>query len=539
VHTSPSYSLTGELVNAPHAQSLNGTMNLVELKNVLFQRATGSASKVCSKRLLFKNPINLNLNSDKRWAIIGHTKSSFLEVLSGKHLAIPIEGRKYPILANELASNSIELLQFSNNNYGKSATGTGNGGFTHLGARYEFFKDLEIDIRVDQFISDYSYNASHKVDSDKIANLIKTFKLDGLEDKYINGLSNGQFRRARLAKSIYKAPKILLIDDPFLGLDPNATDLVSNVLSQDHESAILLGLRIQDPIPSWIDNVVLVNQDGVVKHGPKDELAPELEANLDEFKKSQVKELENIKKKELAFIERQTANTDNSEIISMRNVNVAHKGKKILTNLNWNVRCGEKWHIRGPNGSGKTTILSLLTLDHPQSWNKSISVYGAPRRIGSTNYFDTNKYIGFTSPELHALFPKKLTVFKAVSTGFVTGSYLPPNNLTADQINRINNLLEYFQLGELKDTSFDELSISHQKVVLFIRAVINNPRILILDESLSAMDENDVLRCKDFVSSYNQGCVLVVGHVDEEVPKCDKYLQLIDAPKGEYKIGYV
>ncbi|ANZ77751.1 BA75_05221T0 [Komagataella pastoris] len=514
-------------------------MILVELENVLFKRANGSVSQISSKGLLFKNQISLKLDSDKRWAIIGSTKSSFLEVLAGKHQAVPIEGRKYPALANELASQSIELLQFSNNNYGKSATGAGNGGFTHLGARYEFFKDLEIDIRADQFISDYSYNASRKVDTDKIVNLIKKFKLDGLEDKYINGLSNGQFRRARLAKSIYKAPRILLIDDPFLGLDPNATDLVSNVLSQDHASAIVLGLRIQDPIPSWIDNVVLVNQDGVVKHGPKDALAPELEATLDDFKKSQIKELENIKKKKLAFIKRQAVSTDSSEIISMRNVNVAHKGKKILTNLNWNVRCGEKWHIRGPNGSGKTTILSLITLDHPQSWNKSISVYGTPRRVGSTNYFDTNKYIGFTSPELHALFPKKLTVFKAVSTGFVTGSYLPPIDLTADQVDKINNLLDYFQLGELKDTPFDELSISHQKVVLFIRAVINDPRILILDESLSAMNENDVLRCKDFVSSYNQGCVLVVGHVDEEVPECDKFLQLIDAPNGEYRIGYV
>ena len=155
------------------------------------------------------------------------------------------------------------------------------------------------------------------------------------------------------------------------------------------------------------------------------------------------------------------------------------------------------------------------------------------------NYFDANKHIGFTSPELHSIFPHDLTVVQAISTGYIVGSYVPPKNLPEAKRSKI---LKYLKMVDLENTAnqrFGNLSVSHQKLVLLLRAMINDPKILILDEALSAMTDEDVIKGKCIVDQWNGGCCLMIGHVDEEVPQCDKYLLMNQARNGIYEIGDV
>lgn len=513
---------------------------IVSLKRAFFDRFIDykNVSRV------FAKPVTLDILRGENWAVVGDSKLDFMQVLAGKYMASPAGSRTYPALLKESWPTSvIELLQFTNNSYGKAADGVGNGGFTHLGARYETFKDLEIDINTRDFICDLSYNSSHAVDKERFEKLLDLLLLRGLDDKFINGLSNGQFRRARIAKALYKQTKLLLFDDPFLGLDPTLTLTVSQVLKDySHERSIVLGLRVQDPIPDWVDHVAIVDSEGLVSKGTRAEVQLKLDELLAEHHAEQKRKKLVLEQRQLQaldkFEQRQKSNKSRHEImIEFDHVNVQYNEKAIIKDLNWKVYHGEKWHIRGNNGTGKTTILALIMMDHPQSWNSNISLFNVRRKAGKTNYFDNNADIGFTSPELHALFPRNRTVFETIGNGFDVGNYLPPTNLSSEQNSAIMRLIKGANLD--KDTKFKDLSISDQKVVLFLRAIVKTPKILILDEAFSAMTDDAIEDCKQIVDNWTHGCILVVGHVDSEIPKCDKYLRLVDPLASEYETGIV
>lgn len=518
---------------------------LVKLNRAIFHQSLGFGKKPIQ---IFKNPIDFSILKKEKWAIVGDSnKTRFLETLSGSYLPAKPSQRTYPASLNDPHFN-VELLKFVNNgSFGYGAQDK-SGGFTHLSSRYEFFKDLEVDISVRDFITSKSQNSAAKVDNDKLGYLSHRLDLEGLEDKFITTLSNGQFRRARIAKVLYKDPALLLIDDPFLGLDPVSTERVSKVLNdinstKQDPATVSIGLRIQDSIPDWVEKVAIVDSTGITHQGSKKALSDELAKLKDEFYshhnavKNQVSRQIDIKVPE--DLQKELKDHKDDNIIEMNDVSVKYKGVPVIQGLNWVVKEGEKWHIRGRNGSGKTTLLSLITLDHPQAWKRNISVEGKAHFAGNVNYFDANEHIGFTSPELHAIFPRDLSVFNAISTGYIVGSYVPPKNLTTEQSKKITDYLKMVGLDKFKDSKFGDLSLSHQKLVLLLRALINDPRILILDESLSGMTDEDVIKGKCIVDRWNGGCCLIIGHVDEEVPQCDKYILMNQARNGVYKIGEV
>ncbi|GME94056.1 unnamed protein product [[Candida] boidinii] len=360
---------------------------LVKISNGLFTKnlvnKNLSNKNINNTEFVFKNPIDFIINKNEKWCIIGDEKYNFLRIIKGDFFLFNSSNgsgngngngnsiREYPIKLQDSKFN-IDLLKFVNNNYGKSAFGSNtNGGFTHLGARYEFFKDFEIDENLVNFIINKSYNSRDKsIDETKLNYLLSNLKLFELKDKFINSLSNGQFRRARICKSLYSHPNLLLIDDPFLGLDPIAKELVSNVLNNSVSSieggnlidGLCIGLRIQDDIPEWIENVAIVNKDGLFKKGHKLELTNDLQKLKDEYHDRNFQiQSKIIKEFQPSLINNSgggsnnnsTLSTDakNENIIEMNGVDVIYKGKHIIKDLKWQVKNGEKWHIRGKNGS--------------------------------------------------------------------------------------------------------------------------------------------------------------------------------------------
>ncbi|KAG7825331.1 hypothetical protein KL909_001623 [Ogataea angusta] len=251
----------------------------------------------------------------------------------------------------------IELLQFVNNgSFGHGATNS-SGGFTHLSSRYEFFKDREVDELVADFVANISYNSQHKKDPRLLDEILEKVDLKGFEQKYITTLSNGQFRRARIAKSLYGRPDLLMIEDPFLGLDPVAKNTVSRVL--EHTGApttVCLGLKLEDEIPEWIEKVAIVDRIGIVESGNRTDLAGTL-TSLRTAHREEQQQLKSQLEAKLYHPHEQTSDRSETPLLEMCDVNVLYRGKHALKNLNWTVRDGEKWHIRGKNGNGKDQLL--------------------------------------------------------------------------------------------------------------------------------------------------------------------------------------
>jgi len=496
---------------------------LIKLENAIFKGLATSKSTPP----VFKNPISLTINPQERWAIIGTFKTQFMKALASQFISDPPLSRTYPFLNKTVWPQSvIQFLEF------KGALPT-----AHLAARYEFFKD-EFDETTRKFVIGNLTN-TRAVNEELLASIFKKLKLEGLEDRWSMGLSNGQMRRARLAKALIHEPKLLIIDDPFLGLDPTASSIVSDLLGElPPNPHVVLGLRYQDTIPDWITNIAVVDENGVITTGKKtdvqehlDELKAKDQAMKEEQSALNNEKIENLKK---LFNYNKNINY-NIPLLEFKNISVAYRGQQILTNLSWTVPHGSKWHVQGNNGTGKSTLLSLITADHPQAWNSSVVMYGEPRRTGKQNFFDINKEIGFTSPELHVIFPGNLSVYDAVATGFVVGSFIPPKDLSKDQMDRIMAYLKEFNIEHKKDVKFHDLSISDQKLVLFIRSIIKNPDLLILDEAFSVMDDTRIEQCKELLRHY-PGAVLAIGHLESEVPDTDRYIKLLGP--GKYETGF-
>jgi ABC-type molybdenum transport system ATPase subunit/photorepair protein PhrA len=457
------------------------------------------------KKWVFKRPVDLTMRADERWAVTGPRKSDLLRILAAKEIAEPPLSRSYPFLGKDYWPSQVTtLLEFSSSIKA-----------SHLSARYESLRE-----DFDESLNEYLLRANG--DQNEVDRVLDTFMLKGIQDRWVVGLSNGQNRRARLAQCLLKHPKLLLVDDPFLGLDPPSRQKVSSVLqSLPPNPHVVLGMRIQDEFPTWITHVAVTDQDGVAHQGPIEQMRPHVDRLVAES---------------LAIAERHreqrsvaASKPPGDVIIELDDVSVSYKGQHVFKNLSFQARRGEKWHLQGPNGSGKSTLLALLTADHPQSWNSKIKLFGEPRETGKQSYFGINNNIGHCSPEIHAIFPTRLTVHQAIATGFVTGSFIPPKDLDEPQKARINELITNFDLPA--DTPLNDLSLSDQKTALFLRAVAKKPEILILDEAFSAMDELRIAECKDLIANYD-GTVIVVGHIQHEVADCNKYIRLTGDGNG-------
>lgn len=245
----------------------------------------------------------------------------------------------------------------------------------------------------------------------------------------------------------------------------------------------------------------------------------------------------------------------------------ANSRLKVLKDVNWTIREGDKWHLQGANGardlqsicqislrtfsgSGKTTLLSLLTGDHPQSYTQAnLTLFSLPRRKQPTS--SLQRLVGTASPELYAAFPRRLganalTVRDAIATGFEsTFSYRPR---TAAMDARIDELLDalgpraWGSEGEacgFGERPFAALAPGEQSVVLLLRALVGRPPLLILDEVFAGMDNRMISIAKEYLRTAldRKQAVIFVTHWEEEVPWDSRMTRNIRLESGTASIS--
>lgn len=476
-----------------------------------------------------------------KYAILGHNKTEFLNLLAMKYIADPPLSRVYPIISETKKYDQIEYLNF------KESSGLDK---VHLSARYELFSfkgtlEMSDDVNsVRNYITgNNNYNSNQeKLDDGVVDRVIELFNLKHLSGKWINSLSNGQLRRARIAKSILSKPKMLIIDDPFLGLDPVQTDLVSQSLEnivKEFQMAIVLGLRFQDSIPEWIDNVAEVDQLGLKVNGKKDQVLGQIIKDIEDHKES-------VNAESAILTPIDNNDLDGPYHIEFNNASVVYKELPVLQSFNWKVPQGSNWRILGENGTGKTTILSLITADHPQSWRSVLKINDKLRKSGQgITFFDVNNDIGISSPELHSLAPSRKTMRQIIMNGLVKnignsnfefkGENLLPND-------KLQHILQYSlikqALDKYGDTEFIDLSITMQKLTLFLRAIIKDPKLIILDEAFSCMDDIQLMhQCHEILQKeFQDSTILSIGHIEWELIKSQYVLKLVGDELRSYNV---
>ena len=330
--------------------------------------------------------------------------------------------------------------------------------------------------------------------------LYQLFHMHEFLDKYIITLSSGELRKFQLTKTLFANPQLLIMDNPFIGLDAETRDQLRDLLkllAVERDMEIMLVMSKTDDIPSFVDEVKWIGTQETV---PQHVLSPsQQEAILS-----------------LPYTDN---DYDCQHVIDMKNVCIRYGERTILKDLNWTVCNGERWALSGQNGSGKSTLLSLVCADNPQSYACDITLFDRPRGSGES-IWDIKKHIGYVSPEMHRSYKRNLPAIRIVASGLMDsiGLYAVPNEQDYD---KCRWWLDVFGIGHLADKPFLQISSGEQRLVLLARAFVKDPQLLILDEPLHGLDLWNRRLAKDIIETFCQRrgkTLIMVTHYQEELP---------------------
>ncbi|KAK1076016.1 hypothetical protein LTR33_009317 [Friedmanniomyces endolithicus] len=568
----------------------------------------------------FTLPRNDSRDYPQSWSVISPSsvaRTKFLQILAGQHICIPPQARSYPYLStiSQSPQHAIKYVGFDAER-GSSVGGINVRG-AYLSARYESRRE-ETDFCVRDYLTGHTeLNALERddlgVDSHMFDEVTRQLNLRSLLQMPVANLSNGQTRRARIAKALIAKPEVLLLDGPFMGLDPNTLRTMAKVLRQIAERQqprLIMSLRPEDGVPEWVSHLVVLDEDSrVLGQGTKQGL---FNGDVEASNKAEAHRILNAAEHAQSAAAQIQVSRDGFErnspplppgeaLVEMRGVRVAYGDKVVLGDwkqsvtggekpgLWWSLHRGQRCAILGPNGSGKTTMLSLITSDHPQTYSLPIKLFGRSRLPGpgqpGISLFDIQRRMGHSCPEVHACFPKGLTVRRVLESAWADAPLSKPK-LNENAKQRVDACLRWFaqelnpaqsvptvaermesatsediarelhaqtmannaDLDWASKLTFREAKFSNQRLLLFLRALVSQPDLVILDEALSGIDEairdkallflshgEKVSKVVDNVAQPSmlarigatvvdglstQQALLVISHSKEDVPGC-------------------
>lgn len=348
--------------------------------------------------------------------------------------------------------------------------------------------------------------------------LYTLFQLEPLLDKYVISLSSGELRKFQLTKILFSHPKLLILDNPFIGLDAPTRSQLSDLLqllSHEHHMELILVLSKTDDIPTYITEVVEFPENADGKP-----LAP---CSLSDYLQRQARiplhVLTEKDRESLLSLPYHEKDYDCKTVIRMNHVNIRYGQRTIIKDLNWTVENGERWALCGENGSGKSTLLSLVSADNPQAYACDITLFDRPRGSGET-IWDIKRHIGYVSPEMHRSYKRNIAAIRIVASGLTDSIGLYVNPAPRDY-DRCQWWLTLFGVGHLAHRPFLQLSSGEQRLVLLARAFVKDPQLLIMDEPLHGLDQWNRRLVKDIMETFCQRqnkTMIMVTHYQEELP---------------------
>ena len=453
----------------------------------------------------FAVPFTFSMNKGDVWTFYGENgsgKTLLSEIICGKY-GLSAGSIEYPFMDEERAKTT----QFI---YPRQFIKT-----IHFQSTYSFsdFRDAYYQQRFNVYEVDWYPTVEDVLRQDAVdegwwQQVVSVFRLSNLLSHRIITLSSGQLRRLLMAKALLEKPRMMIFDNPFIGLDVATRNMMEEVFDAMIQQGIQLLFLVADArdIPTCTTHLLHLEDCKPVYAGECCNYVvpvPNKTTDVD-----------------YTFVQRQDDDKF-THVVDMRHVCISYDNLVFQPDVTWQIKKGEKWALLGPNGSGKSTLLSYIFADNPQAYSLPIWLFDRKRGSGES-IWDIKKRIGYTSSEMHLYYRENVPCQKVVQSGYFdsVGLYQRPSE---EQVQQALLLMQALGIAHLADKPFLRVSAGEQRMILFARALVKNPALLILDEPFHGMDSICKQKCLNLIEKYAlqpDKSLIFVTHYQKEIPAC-------------------
>lgn len=418
----------------------------------------------------------------------------------------------------------------------------------------------------------------HAIKSDDAGRLLEAFGMRDVRHRPVFAMSTGEARKMLIMSGLLTPPRLWVLDETFDGLDEVSRGALRDELDQidgspewAQRALVLITHHGEEILPSGGDKQVLAPTHGLLlgqgedgtgyEAGEWDTIAPKLEAYFVAQQERQwVKPPPRPKPR--AEGARPSSDAERAPLVDFKSVTVQYNQHVVFDQLKWMVREGEKWVVLGGNGTGKSTLVELITGDNVLGYQQDLELFG--RRKGSgESIWEIKAQLGVLSTEFHMAYidyadpsvrtafrkPEAVTTWEVVCSGFFDSMGLY-SEVSFEQEQRARDWVDRFELHDLITPppkapssrggappsahgyrtaaaaekagmqNFFHLSHGQQKLVLLCRAMVKPPRLLLLDEpthGLSGVNKERLLHTLSLLSDADDVAVVYVTHRQEEI----------------------
>jgi molybdate transport system ATP-binding protein len=332
------------------------------------------------------------------------------------------------------------------------------------------------------------------------------WELAPLLDRPLLALSNGELHRLLVARALLFEPRLLIVDDPYAGLDARTKAMLNENLSvvQSEGVGVLYVVARDEDVPASVTHEIEVARCAVARAGVRRSAAGPM---------ASASEVSSIPQTVAP------APTGAEIVLEMRGIIVRQGSVTLLDGIDLTIHAGERWALVGPNGSGKSTLLSLILADNPQAYGNHIEVCG--RQLGpGTPIWDIKRLLGWVSPELDAHYPLATPLLEVVLSGFRSSLGLY-ETLDAQSRDTAAIWLERVGLSASAPTALGDVNRLEQRLGFLARACVHRPKLLLLDEPCQGLDASDRARFAEVLElclSELGAALIFVTHELAELP---------------------
>jgi molybdate transport system ATP-binding protein len=323
--------------------------------------------------------------------------------------------------------------------------------------------------------TDIPLNPLTAADRRRIGAVLGRLAIEQLAGRRFLTLSYGERRLVLLARTLASRPKLLLLDELLNGLDEINHGRALRWLEHTRRSPmpwVLASHRVED-VPASVTHALVLERGRIVYRG--------------KLRRAPLQRWLNSAHDEVApapALPRNRRRRRPGLLVRLTNADVHLDEHRALRGVSLEVHPGECWVVHGRNGSGKTTLLRTLYGDH------GVAVGGRIERAGIEPGVPLQEFkqrVGFVAPHLQADHPQHLSVAEVVQSGRHSSIGLNDPPTAADRA-AARRSLAFFGLSELATRTLRELSYGQLRRVLFARAWVRHPDLLLLDEPFAGVD---------------------------------------------------